>query len=1138
MLCPKCGTDIKDTHKFCPKCGYAVTEKDNESKTDNHIESKAKTKKDKKKRRTKIIACICAISILISGTIGGLIFYLSLSANDSDSKYVCLDAGFTDVIIKSEDDAIKAAQSVAGILGITDAEKELKISNVNKVDGDTYYRMQQYYNDIPVYGRSVVVAADALGCALSLTANTEPITINYDYAKYINGDSETVIYVYGSKQFVCNVNYVQQDGENLKTFSDVKSGKLIASLSMDYTALENEYISENNGVFTVFDESRNLKVLNSNKKELLKTYDFNGRKVKRSFYTKGNENKIRDVENDKFLGYEAEFIINNDISFVSSDNKAKLDKNAIQLINSTEIAYDYYKEMFGRSGFDNMNSRMYISYNDKNDNGNNAYAHAGSLLSFGYNIDISQIDVVAHEYTHSVELTISNMTYEGESGAIMEAYSDIFGELIQAKAAQSEPDWIMYPAMVNRNMCDPYKSREPLPDTYKGKYWQTTENKKDKNGKSTNDCGHVHGNSTVISHAAYLMWNGIDGNESMKIDSDTLAKLWYRALFLLQSDATFSQCRNAVELSARIMVKNKQLTAEQYESVTKAFDAVGIDTAPYTYAKTVKNDFDLSVLSHEETENVNFNLTIYKMPVIKAGPNIKNTGMPKKVMEKTSLSGKQHLHLEDGTYILELRDIADDQNQTQTITAKIVVNGKNKKAVDEVKIYTDFTDIITVVLNDEESMYYRYIQENLEVLDLDLFPDSGGNNKGVFSALIRDFDNDGNKELITFSITYNAASQEYLVMHLYKIIQGAVTLCDTSDEMFASGAGNFQNDFCGTLEENCIKLQYSVGSYGYSSFGEQYRTYAIAENQFVLKEDFKLYEAYRYDDYKYEEMVSGKQYSSNEDFIKAVETAGFDVSLHHHVSYENSGFNPETDDYKTYEGFRGNHIFALYNSRDMNGDYGFIYDNTNLRQYIDVSNSSTNKNEQENHNLNLKATESDFSQLEKLLENVGMIEEYNSNDSNAYINVMRMMLMFFGNSSCYYYFYEDMPEQFYNSDETDPLRSFTDRYAYARLPANKVDWVVKNIFNVTPQRSSTSIDLGGYKFYYYEDYYYWSYGDAGFLGYDAKIKNISSDSENSYTIVVDFYCGESFDCSYKIYCNLKNINRKRQWTFTGFEKLQ
>lgn len=699
MRCPKCGTEIKETHKFCPKCGYAVTGNDNENKAENHMESKAKikTKKDKKKRRTKIIACICAVSILISGTIGGLVFYFSLSTNDLDNKYICLDAGFTDVIIKSEDDAIKAAQSVAGILGITDAEKELKISNVNKVDDDTYYRMQQYYNDIPVYGRSVVIAADDMGQALTLTANTESISINYDYTKYISDDTENVIYITGSKPFVCNVNYIQQDGENLKTFSDVKSGKQIASLSMDYTVSENEYISENNGVFTVFDESRNLKVLNSNKKELLKTYDFNGKKVKRSFYTKGNENNTRDVENDKFLGYEAEYIINNNISFVSSENKAKLDENAIQLINNTEIAYDYYKEMFGRTGFDNMNSRMYISYNDKYDNGNNAYASAGSLLSFGYKYDVSQIDVVAHEYTHSVELTISSMIYEGESGAIMEAYSDIFGELIQAKATQSEPDWIMYPAKVNRNICEPSKSKTALPDTYKGEHWQTTENEKDKKGKSTNDYGHVHDNSTVISHAAYLMWNG-----SMKIDSDTLAKLWYRALFMLQSNATFSQCRNAVELSARIMVKNKQLTAEQYESVTKAFDAVGIDTAPYTYAKTVKNDFNLSVLSHEETENVNFNLTIYKMPVIKAGPNIKNNGMPKKVMEKTALSGKQQLHLEDGTYILELRDIADEKNQTQPITAKIVVNGKNEKSVDEVKIYTDFTDIITVVLNEQD----------------------------------------------------------------------------------------------------------------------------------------------------------------------------------------------------------------------------------------------------------------------------------------------------------------------------------------------------------------------------------------------------------------------------------------------------
>ncbi|MGN1160991.1 MAG: M4 family metallopeptidase, partial [Candidatus Fimenecus sp.] len=951
MRCPECGTEIKDTHKFCPKCGYAVNKKDNENKAENIVESKAKikTKKDKKKRRTKIIACICAVSILISGTIGGLIFYFSLSTNDFDNKYICLDAGFTDVIIKSEDDAIKAAQSVAGILGITDAEKELKISNVNKVDGDTYYRMQQYYNDIPVYGRSVVVAADADGNATALTSNTVPAAIdsNLDFSqpdfskkisKYVHkemdknaeilyteeeNESNRVIYTYGNKPVLAYNLTILTDFGAYGILVDAKTGKVLFCYDELKFAQKTFTLNGQNGTQTFIAEAEdngNNKMIYESKSGTVITVSTPKSKHKYDWYYDGNADLV-EWENDK-----------------------KVNKSAVDIMTNVTNIYNYYLDTFSRDSLDGnklplkvyVNISGYRSYDNEDINmKNNAFywlSPNGSVITSTLRFDengssISEysynLDVMAHEYTHGV-IRYTNQLEDTPNnpnpGAINEGIADIFGVLAEQKIMNwDSPDWQMADDI--RNLQDPAAQNYPI-------------KVQDENNSGADYC---HGYSTVISHAAYLMWNGIDGNESMKIDSDTLAKLWYRALFLLQSDATFSQCRNAVELSARIMVKNKQLTAEQYESVTKAFDAVGIDTAPYTYAKTVKNDFDLSVLSHEETENVNFNLTIYKMPVIKAGPNIKNTGMPKKVMKKTSLSGKQHLHLEDGTYILELRDIADDQNQTQPITAKIVVNGKNKKAVDEVKIYTDFTDIITVVLNDEESMYYRYIQENLEVLDLDLFPDGGGNNKGVFSALIRDFDNDGNKELITFSITYNAASQEYLVMHLYKIIQGAVTLCDTSDEMFASGAGNFQNDFCGTLEENCIKLQYSVGSYGYSSFGEQYRTYAIAENQFVLKEDFKLYEAYRYDDYEYEEMVSGKQYSSNEDFIKAVETAGFDVSLHHHVSYENSGFNPETDDYKTYEGFRGNHIFALYNSRDMNGDYGFIYDNTNLRQYIDVS---------------------------------------------------------------------------------------------------------------------------------------------------------------------------------------------------------
>ena len=56
-----------------------------------------------------------------------------------------------------------------------DPKKELKVENVSSVKSDKYYRMQQYYSDIPVYGCTVVVGADENGNVITLTSNTAKI---------------------------------------------------------------------------------------------------------------------------------------------------------------------------------------------------------------------------------------------------------------------------------------------------------------------------------------------------------------------------------------------------------------------------------------------------------------------------------------------------------------------------------------------------------------------------------------------------------------------------------------------------------------------------------------------------------------------------------------------------------------------------------------------------------------------------------------------------------------------------------------------------------------------------------------------------------------------------------------------------
>lgn len=229
-------------------------------------------------------------------------------------------------------------------------------------------------------------------------------------------------------------------------------------------------------------------------------------------------------------------------------------------------------------------------YNDAYDSGNNSFATddilwSGDVLpvgtivgiiSIGTNEDPTDIDMLAHEYMHRVEQNMTTLQYRGEPGAIMEAYSDIFGELVESGLSQEAPDWIHNE---ERNLKNP--SSEGYPTKYKGLNYLSG---------TLRDNGGVHRNSTVLSHAAYLMWNGIDGKQSMRIGTETLGKLFLNALEQFEPNVTFQKAAFTIYKTAHTM----GLSRDQVECVAQAFK----------YAELPVRDKDKAATSKEPTVNV------------------------------------------------------------------------------------------------------------------------------------------------------------------------------------------------------------------------------------------------------------------------------------------------------------------------------------------------------------------------------------------------------------------------------------------------------------------------------------------------------------------------------------------------------
>ena len=258
---------------------------------------------------------------------------------------------------------------------------------------------------------------------------------------------------------------------------------------------------------------------------------------------------------------------------------------AVAAMSYAAYSYDFYSDIFGRNGFDNKGGFTSVLFDTTHPNACSLnvivqYASNGEYFNLTHiQVGTRQgmaYDVIGHEYTHSVEQAISCMLYERESGAVMEGLSDIFGELIEDyanNATSGNPtltgscDW----KNEFRNSSNPEKSK--CPAVYKGKYWKETAEFPNEG----NDYGYVHNNSTVISHMAYLLSNGMNGASYCEaLNNRQIAELYYRTIFMLPVCCSFNQFGRMLLRSAELMYERELLNAKQFTCVLAALNNSGI----------------------------------------------------------------------------------------------------------------------------------------------------------------------------------------------------------------------------------------------------------------------------------------------------------------------------------------------------------------------------------------------------------------------------------------------------------------------------------------------------------------------------------------------------------------------------------
>lgn len=253
--------------------------------------------------------------------------------------------------------------------------------------------------------------------------------------------------------------------------------------------------------------------------------------------------------------------------------------------NGAGDTYELYYQIYNRSSIDGMGMQLdsSVHYMKSYDN---AFWN-GTQMVYGdgdedmppdqrlFNRFTISVDVIGHELTHGVMQYGSNLTYSGQSGALNESFSDVFGILVKQRGLNltaTQSDWIIGAGLFTTNVNakgirsmsapgtaydDPLLGKDPQP-AHMRDYVTTLE-----------DNGGVHINSGIPNKAFYVTAVEIGGYAWEKA-----GQIWYAALNgRLATNSTFQVAASMIYTIAGELYG---LNSLEQQAVKKGWAEVGI----------------------------------------------------------------------------------------------------------------------------------------------------------------------------------------------------------------------------------------------------------------------------------------------------------------------------------------------------------------------------------------------------------------------------------------------------------------------------------------------------------------------------------------------------------------------------------
>jgi Zn-dependent metalloprotease len=254
-----------------------------------------------------------------------------------------------------------------------------------------------------------------------------------------------------------------------------------------------------------------------------------------------------------------------------------------------QMAWDFYRNVLGRDGVDGqgraVTNRVHFGENFENA----FWKDSCFCITFGDGARTgiyTSLEVVGHEITHGLCSSTADLIYEGESGGLNEANSDIFGVLIRAYALKAGGQGTTVPdpegpwALGGAGGGQPYRFLDqPSRDGFSRDAWSP--------GLQFLD---VHASSGPMNRAFYFLAMGASPApdspahspflpDGMKgIGADKALRIWWRTLSTRLTPT--SGYRQARKRSLRCAQELYGQDSPEHRAVALAFKAINVGKRP------------------------------------------------------------------------------------------------------------------------------------------------------------------------------------------------------------------------------------------------------------------------------------------------------------------------------------------------------------------------------------------------------------------------------------------------------------------------------------------------------------------------------------------------------------------------------